>query len=72
MARLSACLIVKDEATNLPRCLRSIRAVARTRLVERLGTITPGTMREIEDALALILGIHTAQDRGKPTARPPS
>ena len=51
---------------------RSIRAVARTRLVERLGTITPGTMREIEDALALILGIHTAQDRGKPTARPPS
>jgi hypothetical protein len=26
-------------------------------------------MREIEDALALILGIHTAQDRGEPTAR---
>ena len=48
---------------------RSIRAVARTRLVERLGTITPGTMREIENALALILGIHTAQDRGEPTAR---
>jgi mRNA interferase MazF len=51
---------------------RGIRAVARTRLVERLGTITPGTMREIEDALALILGIHTAQDRGEPTARRPS
>ena len=51
---------------------RSIRAVARTRLMERLGTITPGTMREIEDALALILGIYTAQDRRKPTARPPS
>lgn len=51
---------------------RSIRAVARTRLVERLGTIKPGTMREIEDALALILGIYTAQDRGEPTARLPS
>jgi mRNA interferase MazF len=50
---------------------RSIRAVARTRLVQRLGTITPGTMREIEDALALILGIRMAQDRGAPTGRQP-
>lgn len=50
---------------------RSIRAVARTRLVERLGTIRPGTMREIEDALTLILGIYTAQDRGEPTSRRP-
>jgi mRNA interferase MazF len=39
---------------------RSVRAVTRTRLLERLGTIRPGTMHEIEDALALILGIHTA------------
>jgi mRNA interferase MazF len=39
---------------------RSVRAVARARLLERLGTITPDTMHEIEDALALILGIHTA------------
>jgi mRNA interferase MazF len=39
---------------------RGVRAVARTRLLERLGTSTPGTMHEIEDALALILGIHTA------------
>ena len=50
---------------------RSIRAVARTRLVERLGTIRPGTMREIEDVLTLILGIYTAQDRGEPTLRRP-
>jgi mRNA interferase MazF len=51
---------------------RSIRAVARTRLVERLGTIRSGTMGEIEDALALILGIHRAQERGEATARHPS
>ena len=36
---------------------RSIRAVARTRLLERLGTLAPDTMRQIERALALILGI---------------
>ena len=51
---------------------RSIRAVARTRLVERLGTVRPAKMREIEDALVLILGIHTAQERDEPTARQPS
>jgi len=28
VARVSVCLIVKDEATNLPRCLRSVRGVA--------------------------------------------
>ena len=39
---------------------RSVRAVTRTRLLERLGTIRPGTMHQIDDALALILGIHTA------------
>jgi len=36
---------------------RSIRAVARTRLLERLGTLAPDTTRQIERALALILGI---------------
>jgi mRNA interferase MazF len=39
---------------------RGIRAVARTRLVERLGTLAPDTVRQIERALALVLGIHTA------------
>ena len=36
---------------------RSVRAVARTRLLERLGALEPATMHQIERALALILGI---------------
>src|SRR5258705_3208012 len=36
---------------------RRVRAVARTRLLERLGTLAPDTMRQVERALALILGI---------------
>jgi mRNA interferase MazF len=36
---------------------RGIRAVARSRLVDRLGALTPETMHKIENALALILGI---------------
>ncbi|GAA2531792.1 type II toxin-antitoxin system PemK/MazF family toxin [Mycolicibacterium diernhoferi] len=36
---------------------RSIRSVARTRLLKRLGTLTPETMRQIERSLSLILGI---------------
>jgi mRNA interferase MazF len=36
---------------------RGVRAVARTRLLERLGILAPETMRQIERALALILGI---------------
>jgi len=36
---------------------RGIRAVARSRLLERLGTLKPDTMHQIERALALILGI---------------
>ena len=36
---------------------RGIRAVARGRLIERLGTVDPATMRDIERAVALILGI---------------
>ena len=39
---------------------RGIRAVARGRLIERLGTIDPATMRDIERAVALILGINAA------------
>jgi len=35
----------------------AIRGVARTRLLRRLGTLTPDTMVHIERALALILGI---------------
>jgi len=39
---------------------RGIRAIARTRLLERLGILAPDTMREIERGLALILGIDMA------------
>lgn len=37
---------------------RGVRAVARSRLLERLGTLEPDTMYDIERALAMILGIH--------------
>jgi mRNA interferase MazF len=36
---------------------RGIRAVARTRFLERLGTVAPDTMHKIERALAVVLGI---------------
>jgi mRNA interferase MazF len=36
---------------------RGIRAVARARLVQRLGAVTPDTMHEIDRALADILGL---------------
>lgn len=38
---------------------RGIRAVSRSRLLQRLGTVAPATMDQIEHALALILGIRT-------------
>jgi mRNA-degrading endonuclease toxin of MazEF toxin-antitoxin module len=34
-----------------------VGAVARTRLLEKLGTLAPVTMREVERALAMILGV---------------
>jgi mRNA interferase MazF len=37
---------------------RGIRAIARSRLLEQLGTLKPETMRQIDQALTLILGIH--------------
>lgn len=40
---------------------RGIRAVARDRLVQRLGTIAPATLREIESALAHVLGLEPNQ-----------
>lgn len=39
---------------------RATRAVARTRLLEQLGTLAPDTMLQIERALAVILGIQIA------------
>jgi len=42
---------------------RGIRAVARARLVQRLGAVTPDTMREIDGALADILGLSASHDQ---------
>ncbi|UQX13196.1 type II toxin-antitoxin system PemK/MazF family toxin [Candidatus Mycobacterium methanotrophicum] len=39
---------------------RAIRAVARTRLSQRMGSLAPETMRQIERALSLILDIQIA------------
>ena len=39
---------------------RGMRAVARTRLIERLGRVEPATLRDIERAVAMILGINAA------------
>jgi mRNA interferase MazF len=36
---------------------RGVRALARGRLLRRLGALTPATLAEIERALALILGL---------------
>ncbi len=44
------------EADNVAVC-RSVRSVARSRLVRRLGVITPTTMSDIEFALSHVLGI---------------
>ena len=48
-----------DEGVDSPSfaVCRSVRAVARSRLLERLGKLTPDTMRQVERALAMILGI---------------
>jgi mRNA interferase MazF len=36
---------------------RAVRGVARSRVLRRLGAITPETLNEVESALALILGL---------------
>lgn len=43
---------------------RAIRAAPRTRLVQRLGTLEPDTMDQIDRALSLILGLGHAAERG--------
>ena len=44
------------DAESVALC-RGVRAVARSRLVQRLGTATPDTMRRVERVLGLILGL---------------
>lgn len=43
---------------------RAVRAVPRTRFVQRLGTLEPDTMHHIDRALSLILGLVHAAERG--------
>jgi len=43
---------------------RGIRAIARARLVQRLGAVTPESIRAIEGALADILGIGVPRSGG--------
>ena len=52
-------VVSPDEGVDAPSVAvcRSVRAVARTRLLERLGKLTPDTVRQVERALAMILGI---------------
>ena len=38
---------------------RGVRAVSRARLLRRLGALTPATLTQIEQALALVLGLKT-------------
>jgi mRNA interferase MazF len=39
---------------------RAIRGVARARLLRRLGALTPGTLAEVDRALALVLALDRA------------
>jgi mRNA interferase MazF len=58
------------DAPSLAIC-RAVRAVARTRLLRRLGAVRPATLEEVERALAVVLGINRDRDRGRPRQRPP-
>ena len=42
---------------------RGLRAVSRTRLLHRLGALNPETLRDIEDALVLVLGLRPSLTR---------
>jgi mRNA interferase MazF len=37
---------------------RGVRAVSRSRLLDRLGAVEPDTMHQIERALGMVLGVH--------------
>jgi len=53
------------EGVDRPSCAmpRSVRGVARSRLLRRLGTLPPEKLAEIERALALILGLRPGSPR---------
>lgn len=43
--------------------VRGLRAVSRARLVQRLGTVRPETLHDIEDALVLVLALRPSLTR---------
>jgi mRNA interferase MazF len=42
---------------------RGLRAVSRVRLLQRLGAVNPETLRDIDDALVLVLALGTSLTR---------
>jgi mRNA interferase MazF len=51
---------------------RAARGVARSRLLHRLGAVTPATLAEVERALALILGLDGGGGGSRAAVRLPS
>ncbi len=56
-------VLAPDEGIDEPSAAicRAVRAVARTRLLRRIGRTTPDTLAAVEDALAAILGIDAVE-----------
>jgi mRNA interferase MazF len=52
--RVSAAEGIDDDSAAI---CRGVRAVARERLLRPIGHLRPGTLREVEHALAMILGL---------------
>ena len=58
-------VISRDEgvdADSVAVC-RGLRAVSRARLVQRVGAVNPETLRDIDDALVLVLALGTSLAR---------
>lgn len=53
--------IAPSEGVDVPSVAmcRAIRGVARARFLERLGAVRTGTLREVEIATAIVLGLQT-------------
>jgi len=66
----SALRVEIEPATGIERAsravCRAVRAVVRSRLVRRVGSITPANMKQIETALTLILGLEGRAPIGSP------
>ncbi len=64
----SALRIEIDSAAGIERAsravCRAVRAVVRSRLVRRIGSVTPADMEQVESALTLILGLERSTRPG--------